>query len=102
MSLSAMTPFLNTLGGTFISVPRPQTSIVTAAGERLTLRVVHPKTKAEFPIPCRVIRCVSDAEQPGLAVEFQLDEDGRNDFWTFIGSAVAARTEARGRSVNYF
>ena len=84
-------------GGMFIA-----TSILTAEGERLTFRVVHPKTKDEFAIPCIVRRCVNDGEQRGLAVEFQLDEAGRNSFWTFIGGVVVARAEPRGRSVNYF
>jgi Tfp pilus assembly protein PilZ len=75
-------------GGMFIA-----STIVTAEGERLTLRVVHPETEAEFPIPCVVRRCVNEANRRGLAVEFQLDEAGRNSFWSFIGAVVMAQME---------
>ncbi len=84
-------------GGMFIA-----TTTVTAEGARLLLRIVHPKTNDEFPIPCIVRRCTSQGDERGLAVEFQLDETGRNEFWTFIGGVVVVRAETKGRTVNYF
>lgn len=75
-------------GGMFIA-----STVVTTEGERLTLRVVHPETEMEFPIPCVVKRCVNDGTRRGLAVEFQLDDAGRQSFWSFIGAVVMMQME---------
>lgn len=71
-------------GGLFVA-----TSLDTAVGTPLKVRVIHPKTGEHFLLEAEV-RWRSSASEPGLGLEFvKLTEQRRDEFLGFIGSEVA-------------
>jgi hypothetical protein len=71
-------------------------------GQRVHVRVVHPRTRAMFPLDCVVRRHVADTTARGVGVEFLVDEAQRNRFRDFMREEVpelgGEETSARGAS----
>ena len=71
-------------GGSFL-----YTDLDVSEGQELFLEIVHPETQELFGVKSRIVRRVVERGTQGIGVEFiDLDEPKRNEFWSFVHSAL--------------